>query len=394
MDSMAEAEGVLRTENAQVSIIIPTYNESRNIIGILKSIGENLPKNITAEAIVVDDNSPDSTGKIVDEYLKNVKKIAGYTMDIIHRTSKNGLSSAILSGIQRAKGDLIVVMDSDFSHPPQVIPKMIESLKKYQCDMVVASRYINGGKINGWTIKRKLMSKMATLIATKGLGVKTKDPMSGFFAFKKNVLKGINFDAIGYKILLEILVKKSGIAVKEIPYTFENRNFGSSKLDSSTVTDYFKSVWKLYKFGKSREREERRNSVKFLSKASRFYTVGLSGFAVNYLISLLFAGGISDLWYLHANLIGIGASITTNFLLNKTWTFGDKDFSRNRTLKQYGKFVTFSSLGALVQLGMVFYLVDTQSLSYPLSLILAVLTAAFGNYILNKKYTFKEKVWG
>lgn len=391
---MAEAEGVLRTENAQVSIIIPTYNESRNIIGILKSIGENLPKNITAEAIVVDDNSPDSTGKIVDEYLKNVKKIAGYTMDIIHRTSKNGLSSAILSGIQRAKGDLIVVMDSDFSHPPQVIPKMIESLKKYQCDMVVASRYINGGKINGWTIKRKLMSKMATLIATKGLGVKTKDPMSGFFAFKKNVLKGINFDAIGYKILLEILVKKSGIAVKEIPYTFENRNFGSSKLDSSTVTDYFKSVWKLYKFGKSREREERRNSVKFLSKASRFYTVGLSGFAVNYLISLLFAGGISDLWYLHANLIGIGASITTNFILNKTWTFGDKDFSRNRTLKQYGKFVTFSSLGALVQLGMVFYLVDTQSLSYPLSLILAVLTAAFGNYILNKKYTFKEKVWG
>ncbi|MFB5618180.1 MAG: glycosyltransferase, partial [Candidatus Nitrosomaritimum aestuariumsis] len=165
---MSEA-GVISNESAQVSIIIPTYNESRNIIGILKSIGENLPKNITAEAIVVDDNSPDLTGKIVEEYLKNVKKIAGYTMDIIHRTSKNGLSSAILSGIQRAKGDTIVVMDSDFSHPPQIIPKMIESLKKYQCDMVVASRYINGGKINGWTLKRKVMSKVATLIATKGL---------------------------------------------------------------------------------------------------------------------------------------------------------------------------------------------------------------------------------
>ncbi|NIM25445.1 MAG: glycosyltransferase [Nitrososphaeria archaeon] len=391
---MAEAEGVNQGNSAQVSIIIPTYNESRNIIGILKSIGENLPKNITAEAIVVDDNSPDLTGKIVEDYLKNVKKIAGYTMDIIHRTSKNGLSSAILSGIQRAKGDLIVVMDSDFSHPPHVIPKMLESLKKYQCDMVVASRYINGGKINGWTLKRKFMSKIATLIATKGLGVKTKDPMSGFFVFKKNILKGINFDAIGYKILLEILVKKSGIAVKEIPYTFENRNIGSSKLDSSTVTDYFKSVWKLYKFGKSKEPEERRNSVRFISKASRFYTVGLSGFGVNYLISLLFAGGISDLWYLHANLIGIGASITTNFLLNKTWTFGDRDFSKKRTLKQYGKFVTFSSLGALVQLGMVFYLVDSQNLSYPISLVLAVLTAAFGNYVFNKKYTFKEKVWG
>ena len=362
---MSEAMEVIPGKNAQISIIIPTYNESRNIIQILKSIGENLPKNLTAEAIVVDDNSPDSTGKIVEEYLKNVKKIAGYTMDIIHRTSKNGLSSAILSGIQRAKGDTIVVMDSDFSHPPQIIPKMIESLKKYQCDMVIASRYISGGKINGWTLKRKIMSKVATLIAKKGLGVKTNDPMSGFFAFKKNILKGINFDAIGYKILLEILVKKSGIDVKEIPYTFENRSFGSSKLDRSTVTDYFKSAWKLYKFGKSKEKEERRDSVRFLSKASRFYTVGLSGFGVNYLISLLFAGGISDLWYLHATLIGIIASITTNFLLNKTWTFGDRDFSKKRTLKQYGKFVTFSSLGALVQLGMVFYLVDEYQLSYP-----------------------------
>ena len=391
---MSEAMGIISGEKAQVSIIIPTYNESRNIIQILKSIGENLPKNLTAEAIVVDDNSPDSTGKIVEEYLKNVKKIAGYTMNIIHRTSKNGLSSAILSGIQRAKGDTIVVMDSDFSHPPQIIPKMIESLKKYQCDMVIASRYISGGKINGWTLKRKIMSKVATLIAKKGLGVKTNDPMSGFFAFKKNILKGINFDAIGYKILLEILVKKSGIDVKEIPYTFENRSFGSSKLDRSTITDYFRSAWKLYKFGKSQEKEERRNSVRFLSKASRFYTVGLSGFGVNYLISYLFAGGISDLWYLHANLLGIVASITTNFLLNKTWTFSDRDFSLKRTLKQYGKFVTFSSLGALVQLGMVFYLVDQYQLSYPISLILAVLSAAFGNYILNKKYTFKERVWG
>jgi dolichol-phosphate mannosyltransferase len=391
---MSEAREIISRENAQISIIIPTYNESSNIIRMLKSIGDNLPKNIIAEAIVVDDNSPDSTGKIVDEYLKNVKKIAGYTMDIIHRTSKNGLSSAILSGIQKAKGDTIVVMDSDFSHPPQVIPKMIESLKKYQCDMVIASRYISGGKINGWTLKRKIMSKIATVIAKKGLGVKTKDPMSGFFAFNKNILKGVNFDAIGYKILLEILVKKSGIAVKEIPYTFENRSFGSSKLDRSTITDYFKSVWKLYKFGKPEEKQEKRSSVRFISKASRFYTVGLSGFGVNYLISLLFAGGISDLWYLHANLIGIIASITTNFLLNKTWTFGDRDFSKKRTIKQYGKFVLFSSIGALVQLGMVFYLVDEYQISYPIALVLAVLSAAFGNYILNKKYTFKEKVWG
>ena len=258
----------------QVSIIIPTYNESQNILNVLKLIGDIIPKNIFTEAIVVDDNSPDGTGRIVEDYLKNVKKIAGYTIDIIHRTTKNGLSSAILSGIQRATGDTIVVMDSDLSHPPQIIPKMIDALKKYQCDMVVASRYITGGQINGWNKKRKLLSKVATMIAKKGLGVKTNDPMSGFFAFKKGILKGLNFDAIGFKILLEILVKKRELSVKEIPYTFQNRTFGSSKLDFSIILNYFKSVWKLYRYGRSEENNEKRNSVKFISKAGRFYTVG------------------------------------------------------------------------------------------------------------------------
>ena len=381
-------------ENGQISIIIPTYNESENIIKILHSIGEILPKNIPTQAIVVDDNSPDGTGKLVDDYLKNVKKIADYTIEIIHRKAKDGLGSAILKGIQQAKGDTIVVMDSDFSHPPQIIPKLIESIKKYQYDIAVASRYINGGKIQGWSFKRKFMSKFATLIAKKGLGIDTKDPMSGFFAFKRNIIKGLNIDAIGYKILLEILVKTRDANIKEIPYTFQDRELGDSKLTTKTIIDYCRSVWKLYRHGKPMEKQEKRLSVKFLYKAGRFYTVGASGFVVNYLISLLFAGGVSDLWYLHANVIGIIASITTNFILNKVWTFGDRNFDAKRTISQYGKFAMFSSLGALVQLGMVYFLVDSNEISYPIALILAVMTAAFGNFVLNKKWTFKEKLLG
>ena len=346
------------------------------------------------QAIVVDDNSPDGTGKLVEDYLKNVKKIADYTIEIIHRKAKNGLGSAILNGIQHAKGDTIVVMDSDFSHPPQIIPKLIESIKKYQYDIAVASRYIKGGKIQGWSLKRKIMSKFATLIAKKGLGIDTKDPMSGFFAFKRNIIKGLNIDAIGYKILLEILVKTRDVNVKEIPYTFQDRELGSSKLTMKTIFDYYRSVWKLYRYGKPYEKQEKRSSVKFLYKAGRFYTVGASGFIVNYMISLLFAGGISDLWYLHANVIGIAVSISTNFILNKTWTFGDRDFRIKKTIYQYGKFAMFSSLGALVQLGVVYFLVDSNEVSYPLALILAVITAAFGNFVLNKKWTFKEKLLG
>ncbi len=377
----------------QVSIIIPTYNESQNILNVLKSIGDIIPKNIFTEAIVVDDNSPDGTGKIVEDYLKNVKKIAGYTIDVIHRTTKNGLSSAILSGIQRATGDTIVVMDSDLSHPPQIIPKMIDALKKYQCDMVVASRYITGGQINGWNKKRKLLSKVATMIAKKGLGVKTSDPMSGFFAFKKGILKGLNFDAIGFKILLEILVKKRELSVKEIPYTFQNRTFGSSKLDFSIIINYFKSVWKLYRYGRSEENNEKRNSVKFISKAGRFYTVGAIGFTINYLISLMFSGGITEIWYLHANILGIIVSMTSNFVLNKWWTFGDRNFSFKKTISQYSKFIMFSSFGALIQLGVVFSLVDNYDWVYTTALGIGVLTGAFSNFILNKKWTFKEKLW-
>jgi dolichol-phosphate mannosyltransferase len=384
----------LQENNAQISIIIPTYNESQNILQILKSIKDNLPKNFVTQAIVVDDNSPDGTGKLVEDYLKNIKKMADYTIEIIHRKAKDGLGSAILKGIQHAKGDTIVVMDCDFSHPPQIIPKLIESIKKYQYDIVVASRYIKGGKIQGWSLKRKTMSKFATLIAKKGLGIDTHDPMSGFFAFKRNIIKGLNIDAIGYKFLLEILVKTKNVNIKEIPYTFQNRELGSSKLSIRTIFDYYRSVWKLYRYGKPLEKQEKRQSVKFLYKAGRFYTVGASGFIVNYMISLLLTGGVSDLWYLHANVIGIIASITTNFILNKTWTFGDRDFRIKKTISQYGKFAMFSSLGALVQLGMVYFLVDSNEISYPLALIFAVMTAAFGNFILNKKFTFKEKLLG
>ena len=380
-------------KNPQVSIIIPTYNESQNIVGILKLIHEHVPKGIYTETIVVDDNSPDGTGKIVEDYISSIKKIAENTIDVIHRKAKNGLSSAILNGIQNAKGETIVVMDSDFSHPPQIIPKMIEALKQYQCDLVVASRYITGGNIQGWTTKRKLMSKIATIIAKKGLGVQTKDPMSGFFAFKKNIIKELNFEALGYKFLLEILVKTKGINIREIPYTFENRKFGSSKLDSSTIIDYFKSVWKLYKNGKRNATNETRNSIRFLSKATRFFTVGASGLAVNYIVSMLFTSGLTDFWYIHANIFGIIASISTNFILNKVWTFEDRDFSLKKILSQYGKFSMFSSLGAIVQLGIVFWLVDSYEVVYPLALVSAIAAAAFSNFILNKKFTFKEKLW-
>ena len=372
----------------QVSIILPTYNESQNILEMLRSIRESIPRTVSAQAIVVDDNSPDGTGRIVEEHKRGMKHVAGYTIDVIHRRAKTSLGSAILQGIGHARGDTIVVMDSDMSHPPHVIPKLLEALR-HRCDIAVASRYIRGGRIDGWPAKRKIMSRMGTVIARSVLGITARDPMSGFFAFRRNLVEGISLDGIGFKILMEMLVKLRGARIIEVPYTFRDRRLGSSKLSGRVLSDYCRSVWRLYRYGGV----EPRNSVRFFSKAGRFYTVGASGFLVNYVISLLFTQQVPQFWYLHANILGIAASITSNFLLNKVWTFGDRSFDARRTLIQYAKFIGFGSAGAAVQLGTVFSMVES-GWSYPVSLAAGVLTAALGNFVLNKKWTFGEKIWG
>nr|AIF03783.1 glycosyl transferase family protein (DPM1) [uncultured marine thaumarchaeote KM3_169_G08]AIF05395.1 glycosyl transferase family protein (DPM1) [uncultured marine thaumarchaeote KM3_182_G05] len=383
----------LAQNKAEVSIIIPTYNESENIIQVLKSIGEHIPKDIATEAIVVDDNSPDGTGKVVEDYINDTQNKTGFTVGVIHRKTKSGLSSAILDGIQHSSGETVVVMDSDFSHPPKIIPQLVEEIRTSKYDIAIASRYTKGGEVSGWSTKRKLISKGATGIAKAGLGVNESDPMSGFFAFQRKILEGIKFDAIGYKMLLEILVKTKGAKVKEIPFTFTDRTRGSSKLDSTIMFDFVTSVWKLYRYGHTAKVSDTRTSVRFISKAGRFYTVGASGLLVNYLVSLLFVDAIINFWYIHATIIGIVISMSSNFILNKIWTFEDRNFEARKTLAQYGKFVGFSSLGALIQLGMVYVLVDNYQVVYPVALMLAVIIAASSNFILNKKWTFKEKVW-
>lgn len=388
-------EELLKPSKLPLSIVLPTYNESQNITRVIDSIADAIPEETKAEIIVVDDNSPDGTGGVVSEYAgrlcEELKK--RLHVEVISRPTKLGLSSAILAGTKSACGDVVVVMDSDMSHPPQTIPRMLEEINRSKCDIVVASRYVQGGRVSGWPFKRKVISKGATKIAQYSLGIRVKDPMSGFFAFRRQIIEDIKFDAIGYKMLLEMLVKAKGARIKEIPYTFTNRRVGSSKLETSTMVDYVWAVWRLYRYGRSAP-EEKRKSVRFLSKAGRFYTVGASGLLVNYIASFVLTTMVPNVWYLHATVAGIALSITSNFILNKLWTFEDRDLSLKKTLVQYGMFAGFSAFGALVQLGMVFYLVESQGQSYPIALILAVATASISNFLLNKKWTFKEKIWG
>ncbi len=369
----------------RLSIIIPTYNEADNILRLINEIIKYIPSYISSEIIIVDDNSPDNTGFIVEEYARNIDKIR---LRVLHRDKKDSLSSAIIDGIKIAEGENILVMDADLSHPPSLIPSMIREVERH--DLVIASRYIDGGKIIGWPLKRKMISIVAKKIAEYVLRLgHIKDPLSGFFIFKKEILNSIKFDGLGYKLLLEIIVKTSNINIKEVPYTFTNRNAGESKLDLATMIAYLKSIWRLYRYGRKRVYEDRKD-VLFISKAGRFYTVGLSGLGVNYGITLLLSSFITGNY---ANLGGIITSITSNFLLNKVWTFEDTNFTAKHVLKQYGLYSLFSSIGAAIQLSLI-DLLSKLEYDYPLALLIAVGVASIGNFLFNKKFTFKEKIWG
>jgi dolichol-phosphate mannosyltransferase len=389
-----------------LSIVIPTYNESENIIRLVREIASRIPKDIRTEILIVDDKSPDGTGSLIDKFvaennfdgIRNESQIL--TINVLHRETRDGLMCAVLDGIKASNGKNILVMDADFSHPPQLIPRIIKELKHESNCVVIGSRYAKGGSIVGVPLKRLLISFGATGIARYGLNVKeVRDPMSGFFALPRHVIKDIEFSTQGFKILLEILVKKQRhITVKEIPYTFTVRKYGHSKLDRKVLVDYTKAVWSLYKYGrrsqKRLESSEHRRSVLFLSKAARFFTVGASGLAINFLVSFLLSNGtLANLWYVQATAMGIAVSITTNFLLNKIWTFEDKKFSVLYALKQYGLFLFFSSLGISIQLSLVYLMVES-GIPYNLSLICAVAAASISNFVLNKKWTFREKVWG
>lgn len=383
-----------------LSIVIPTFNESENIINLLESIKLHLNDSIPAEIIVVDDNSPDGTGKIVDNYINKLNlndNIQSLIIKIIHRERKEGLIKALVHGIKSALGKQILIMDADFSHPPEILPKIIEKIKENNNCIIVASRYTEGGSINGWPLKRRLISWIANRMARLMLDIDhIKDPMSGFFTFPKESIKKMTFETKGYKILLELLVKEKNIKVIEIPYIFSDRKSGKSKLNYLTIINYLESLWKLYRYGKKAnlKSSDQKKSIKFFSKAGRFFTVGLSGLFVNYIISVLLSNGfLAKFWYLEATSLGIIVSITSNFFLNKFWTFEDKNFSSKYLIKQYLLFLMICSFGASMQLGLVYMLVESN-LSYESSLLLAVIGASVSNFILNKKFTFKEKIWG
>ncbi|GMT42268.1 MAG: hypothetical protein IEMM0002_0679 [bacterium] len=217
-------------ENAtsDVSVIIPTYNESENIVLLIQKIAESFNgSGVRLEFIVVDDDSPDGTAQKA-ESLKN-----DFNLKVIVRKNRRGLATAVVRGMEEADGRILAVIDGDLQHPPDTISSLYDSLKKHDADMTIASRKVAGGGTKGWEYHRIVISSTATVIARFMLPVslfKIRDATTGCFMFKKECVDIKKLSPNGYKIFLETLVRGRFSKPVEVPYIFNQRSKGTSKM--------------------------------------------------------------------------------------------------------------------------------------------------------------------
>jgi dolichol-phosphate mannosyltransferase len=227
------------TNGEDLSLIVPTYNERGNLERLVTAVASVLARHgIAGELVVVDDHSPDGTGELADRLAER------FPMQVVHREGKLGLGSAVMAGFERARGEILGVMDSDFSHPPSVLPGMLAALRTLGADMVVASRYVPGGGSVDWPWRRRAMSRLACLLARPLTPV--RDATSGLFLVRRRAVAGVRISATGFKIALELLSRGRIGSVAELPFVFTDRAVGASKMSAREAIGYLRQLRDLY----------------------------------------------------------------------------------------------------------------------------------------------------
>ncbi len=350
-----------------LSIIIPTYNEKENMEKLAEKISQVLTRNnIEGEMIVIDDNSPDGTGAAVEK-LKDK-----YSIRAIHRPKRLGLASAVAAGFKIAKGDTLCVMDADLSHSPDEIPRMFELIQEGRSDFVVGSRYVKGGFSKEWSWIRRLISSFACFLA-RGL-TKIKDPTSGFFMIKREVVDNAALKPIGFKICLEIIARGKYDSICEIPIAFANRKHERSKLGIRELFQYVIQLTGLYSL-----------ELPLLAQFIKFALIGLFGFFVQIII-LYSLVEFLNIYYLIAAVIAFFIAVTGNFILNRNWTFGpnkNKNFYR-----QYVSFVALCVLGGTINTFILFVLVEHVHLWYLNAQCISFVAVGIGNFLGARSIAF------
>jgi dolichol-phosphate mannosyltransferase len=355
----------------KISIIIPTYNEKDNITPLLSRVDKAL-SGYDYEILIVDDGSKDGTIELASELASK------YPVKVLVRRNERGLATAVVHGLKSATGQIIGVMDADLQHPPEVIPDLIKAIQD-GADMVVASRYIPGGGCPNWGLSRRIISRVALMISHLLLPSTrpVKDPLAGFFMFRRRNVDPEKLKPIGYKISLEVMLTGRFQRIVEVPYIFEDRSAGQSKLNPGQQMDYLKHLFSLM----ARTGE--------LGMLIKFMLVGLSGVVVNVGVYWLLTrfGGLAAYDYL-AVVIGIEVSIITNFILNDTFTFA----KRRRGKSFMGRLLKFNLIcltGAAIQWGLFMLFTRVFGVYDLLSNFIGIVVAFLWNYFVNRNWTWK-----
>jgi dolichol-phosphate mannosyltransferase len=354
-----------------ISVVIPTYNERDNLEPLVEAIHRALADE-AYEIVFIDDNSRDGTAELAEALAKK------YPVRVIVRRDERGLASAVVHGFARAKGEIVAVMDADLQHPPMVLRDMVRAARD-GADLVIASRYVEGGSCEGWGLIRRIISKGAIFLAhlflprTRRIG----DPMAGFFLLRKSVVDGVALKPAGYKILLEVLMLGRYDRAVEVPYSFRVREKGESKLKASTQIDYLKHLFSLM----------RRTGELF--RFLKFALVGGSGVLVNLGVYWLITR------FLHVNIYGaqavsFEASVISNFLLNNFFTFADRRVSRTLPfIVQFLKFNVISLAGYGIQVAALFLLHTVLGIHDVIALAIGIIVATIWNYLVNLGWTWR-----
>ena len=224
----------------RLSIVVPTYNERTRLGELVEAVFAVFAAHgIDGELVIVDDGSPDGTGDLADDLATR------HRIQVVHRPGKLGLGTAVIDGFAVARGDVLGVMDADLSHPPEALPRLLAALEGAGpagegADLAIGSRYVRGGGVRNWPLHRRLMSRLACLLARPI--TPARDSTSGFFLARRHAVEGVQIAAGGFKICLELLVRGRVASVVEVPYTFSDRAAGESKMSWREATGY---LWQL-----------------------------------------------------------------------------------------------------------------------------------------------------
>jgi dolichol-phosphate mannosyltransferase len=365
-----------------LSLVIPTYNESKNIGPMLQQLSTIMGATFGAayEIIVVDDDSPDLTWDVAQRLTLQFPELK-----VIRRQHERGLSSAVVRGWQAARGGSLGVIDGDLQHPPEIVATLWRELLG-GADIALASRHIRGGGVSDWSLVRRIVSRFAQVLgllilpATVG---RVSDPMTGFFVLRREVIQGVVLKPLGYKILLEILGRGKVHTIVEVPYVFRERVDGESKLTSQVYVDYIRHLLRL--------RIARLPIKRFV----RFCVVGCSGVVVDMGLLFVFSDPTMLGWGLtRSKLLGSELAILNNFFWNDLWTFGDvarQQAGGRPRLRRFGKFQVICLAGLAINTLLLNFQFNILGLNRYVANGIAIVLVTGWNFWLNWKLSWHSQ---